>query len=66
MDTNKKPTVKQVLAHCRALHVPCRRISETGEYKVLGYFTDDAQDAMDTATHLAKLRERNTLGTAPN
>ena len=48
-----KITIAQVRAHCRALRVPFRWYSETREFSVGGYFTDDAQDAMDSATHIA-------------
>ena len=49
MDTTKKPTVAQVRAVCKELGLPFKRLSDTGEFKVAGYFTDDAQDAIDTA-----------------
>ena len=50
MDKNtKKRTVAEVRAVCKELGLPFRRLSETGEFKVAGYFTDNAQDAIDTA-----------------
>lgn len=50
MDTKtKKRTVAEVRAVCKELGLPFKRIADTGEFVVAGYFTDDAQDAIDTA-----------------
>lgn len=51
--TQKKVTVKEVRDVCQQCGVAFKRISETGEFKVGGYFTDDAQDAIDTARAIA-------------
>ena len=52
--TKPKVTVKQVREHCRKLGVPFRYRSNEREFCVGGYYTDDGQDAMDTAARIAE------------
>jgi hypothetical protein len=59
MNENTKPaklTIKQVKDACKAIGVPCQWKPETREFVVNGYFTDDGQDAIDTAKRMAEHR----------
>jgi len=47
-------TISDIKKHCKILGVPCKWHPETKEFEISGYFTDDRQDAIDTARHIAK------------
>jgi hypothetical protein len=52
--TTTKLTNKQVKEACKALGIAARWNSDVREWKIAGsYFTDDNQDAVDTAKHIA-------------
>lgn len=52
----KTPTIKELRNFCKKSGIKFRRIVETNEYVVGGYFTDDIRDAMDTAHHMVTSR----------
>ena len=49
-----KLTIAEVKKQCKEAGVPCAWKPETKEFVVNGYFTDDGQDAIDTAKEMAK------------
>ena len=53
-----KVTIAQVRKHCAQLGISYSRKSDTNEHCVdNSYYTDDGQDAMNTASHIASLRK---------
>jgi len=54
MSDKPKLTIAEVKLKCKIIGIPCQWKPETKEFVVNGYFTDDGQDAIDTARQMAK------------